>query len=151
MIIHYLIYQLWCEDTTLFLIACTIVGRNYATFTQETTQMLRNFGRGICFGLCGLCGEERKSLLSYAKCSTLHFGGLFVGLTKIYHYGDKKLSKAPNVSLPISKFQFGQRKTPVWTNPNESKLSADDIVAYCLAQQPTKPSKYAYAYSFQTL
>ena len=25
------------------------------------------------------------------------------------------------------------------------------MTAYCLAQQPTKPSKYVYAYSFQTL
>ena len=46
--------------------------------------------------------------------------------------------KAPNFSFYMRKLQFGQRKTPVWTNPNESKLSADDIVAYCLAQQSTK-------------
>lgn len=36
-------------------------------------------------------------------------------------------------------------------SPNSSKLSVDDVEAYCLAQQPIKPSKYAYAYSFQTL
>ena len=36
-------------------------------------------------------------------------------------------------------------------SPNSSKLSVDDVTAYCLAQQPTKPSKYVYAFSFQTL
>jgi len=36
-------------------------------------------------------------------------------------------------------------------SPNSSKLSVDDVKAFCLAQQPIKPSKYAYAYSFQTL
>ena len=36
-------------------------------------------------------------------------------------------------------------------SPNGSELCVDDVEAYCLAQQPTKPSKYAYAYSFQTL
>ena len=34
-------------------------------------------------------------------------------------------------------------------SPNSSKLNVDDVEAYCLAQQPIKPSKYAY--SFQTL
>ena len=36
-------------------------------------------------------------------------------------------------------------------SPNGSELCVDDVEAYCLSQQPTKPSKYAYAYSFQTL